>query len=191
MGITLDPIDYAIAWKDKCLAADAKFVAAMRKHHPNFEVDNWVPPVIEKSEDEPEPKPEPRPEPKTIPLAVWHWSCTAIRPFDNLRVEVKAYHPQMATIQRLVAARYNVSRDELRSRSRKLEFIHPRAIAMFLCRDLIPRDKCSFPTIGRAFGYRDHTTIMNACDRITERMEADQNFHKEIVDLRQEIAEAA
>src|SRR5687767_13223389 len=133
MSINSDA-EYSVVWKDKCVASNAKFVAAMREHHPNLELANWKPPAIEN------PEPEQKPEPKPKPSAMCHWSCTALRPFDNLRVEVKAYHPQMATIQRLVAARYNVSRDELRSRSRKLEFLHPRAIAMFLCRDLIPRE---------------------------------------------------
>ena len=31
---------------------------------------------------------------------------------------------------------------------------------MYLCRQ---RLKCSFPELGRAFGNRDHTTVMSAC----------------------------
>lgn len=179
--------DYAVWWRERCIVADAKFVAAMHKHHQDLEVPDWEPPTVEEPKIEPKPIPEPE---SVIPLAVWHWSCTALRPFDNFRHEIKPHHPQMTTIQRLVSARYNVSKDELRSRSRKSEFFHPRAVAMFLCRELIPRDRCSFPTIGRAFGHRDHTTVMHAIRDIEKRMKNDQCFHKEIIDLRDEIEAA-
>jgi chromosomal replication initiation ATPase DnaA len=38
-----------------------------------------------------------------------------------------------------------------------------RHVAMYLCKQ---RLKCSFPELGRAFGNRDHTTVMSAVRKI-------------------------
>lgn len=45
----------------------------------------------------------------------------------------------------------------------------PRAIGMWLCRRLCK--STSLPTIGKAFGGRDHTTVMHACARAQHIMD--------------------
>ncbi|MBK8277145.1 MAG: hypothetical protein IPK92_15330 [Nitrospira sp.] len=46
---------------------------------------------------------------------------------------------------------------EPKSRRRSKTLVHPRQIAMYLCRELTD---ASYPEIGRQFGGKDHTTII-------------------------------
>jgi len=41
--------------------------------------------------------------------------------------------------------------------------VWPRQAAMYLCKELTTQ---SLPAIGRAFGGRDHTTVLHACKRV-------------------------
>lgn len=57
---------------------------------------------------------------------------------------------------------------------RRMQYIaRARQIAMWLSRHTT---HLSLPQIGRAFGGRDHTTIMHACSRIDELMRRDAGF---------------
>src|SRR6185312_6399844 len=76
----------------------------------------------------------------------------------------------MEDIQEAVAAWFHVKIADLKSRRRSKTLVHPRQIAMFLCRELTD---ASFPEIGRLFGGKDHTTIMHACRQITKGKESD------------------
>jgi chromosomal replication initiator protein len=53
-------------------------------------------------------------------------------------------------------------------------------MAMSLARELTSH---SFPEIGNAFGGRDHTTVMNACKRITELKESDNKIAEDYSNL--------
>ncbi len=66
-------------------------------------------------------------------------------------------------IQQLVADHFNLSVPELVARTRKRQVVHARQIAMYLCRDLL---HSSFPSIARAFGGKDHSTVIHACTKI-------------------------
>ena len=49
------------------------------------------------------------------------------------------------------------------SRSRAERIVWPRQAAMYLTKELT---EYSLPVIGRAFGGRDHTTVLHACRRV-------------------------
>ena len=71
--------------------------------------------------------------------------------------------PSIDAIQALVAETFGISVAELCSARRSQAVVHPRQIAMYLT----PRaDEPSLPAIGRAFGGRDHTTVLYAVNRI-------------------------
>ena len=78
--------------------------------------------------------------------------------------------PAIATIQRRVAARYNVRSVDLRSARRARDIAWPRHVAIHLSRELTAH---SLPAIGRMFGDRDHTSIAYACRRVAARMAHD------------------
>ncbi|MCK4265988.1 MAG: chromosomal replication initiator protein DnaA, partial [Thermoplasmata archaeon] len=77
-------------------------------------------------------------------------------------------HPvSIARVQELVAEHFHLSVPELTARTRRREIVHARQIAMYLCRELL---SSSFPSIARAFGGKDHTTVIHACGRVREKM---------------------
>jgi chromosomal replication initiator protein len=76
-------------------------------------------------------------------------------------------------IQQRVAEYFQIEPEELRSVKRQRSILYPRQVAMYLCRRLT---EASLPEIGRAFGGRDHTTVMHAVGKI-ER-EIAQDIHK-------------
>ncbi len=76
-------------------------------------------------------------------------------------------------IQRHVSEYFQVDLGEIRGARRQRSVLYPRQVAMFLCRRLT---EASLPEIGRAFGGRDHTTVMHAVDKIAR--EVAQDIHK-------------
>ncbi len=73
-------------------------------------------------------------------------------------------------IQRRVAVYFQVDLAEIRGAKRQRSIIYPRQVAMFLCRRLT---EASLPEIGRAFGGRDHTTVMHAVGKIEHEIAQD------------------
>lgn len=84
--------------------------------------------------------------------------------------------PPAITISRIINATcdyFQMQRCEIISVRRTNEFVRPRQIAMYLCRDLTPN---SLPRIGRMFGDRDHTTVLHACNKIASLRQTDQQI---------------
>ena len=76
----------------------------------------------------------------------------------------------VAEIQERTAEAFGISVGALVSTSRAGAVAWPRQIAMYLARELTTQ---SLPAIGRAFGGRNHTTVLHACRRTAERMASD------------------
>ncbi len=90
----------------------------------------------------------------------------------------------MDDIQEAVCAQFHVKMTELKSRRRSKTLVHPRQIAMYLCRELTD---ASYPEIGRQFGGKDHTTIIHACRQVTKAKETDQALQTTIDTLKEHI----
>ncbi|MCS6896351.1 MAG: chromosomal replication initiator protein DnaA [Nitrospira sp.] len=90
----------------------------------------------------------------------------------------------MEDIQEAVCAQFRIKLTELKSRRRSKTLVHPRQIAMYLCRELTD---ASYPEIGRHFGGKDHTTIMHACRQVAKAKEKDQALHNTIEALKEQI----
>jgi chromosomal replication initiator protein len=73
-------------------------------------------------------------------------------------------------IQKTVADYYKIKVAEMYSKKRVRSLARPRQIAMALAKELTPM---SLPEIGEAFGGRDHTTVLHACRKVHELVEAD------------------
>jgi len=86
-------------------------------------------------------------------------------------------------IQRAVCNHFRLSNAELLSKDRHKSVAFARQVAMYLCRQ---RLKCSFPELGRAFGNRDHTTVMSAVRRVEALRQKDPqvNAHLEAIEQR-------
>ena len=59
----------------------------------------------------------------------------------------------------------------------------PRQIAMYLLRE----SDISLPQIGHILGGRDHTTVMYACDKISDLLERDDRMRRQVVNIRHQI----
>ena len=90
----------------------------------------------------------------------------------------------MDDIQEAVCAQFHVKMTELKSRRRSKTLVHPRQLAMYLCRELTD---ASYPEIGRQFGGKDHTTIIHACRQVTKAKETDQALQTTIETLKEHI----
>ncbi len=77
-------------------------------------------------------------------------------------------------IQQRTCETFGVSMDDLLSTSRAAPVTWPRQVAMYLARELTDQ---TLPAIGKAFGGRNHTTVMHACRRTAERMASDQEAY--------------
>ena len=73
-------------------------------------------------------------------------------------------------IQERTAEAFGVSVEALVSASRAGNLAWPRQVAMYLARELTDQ---TLPAIGRAFGGRDHTTVLHAYKRTAERIAGD------------------
>lgn len=83
-------------------------------------------------------------------------------------------------IQKIVAEYFKIRVSDLSSKNRKQTITRPRQIAMCLARELTSH---SFPEIGNAFGGRDHTTVINACKRISELKKSDPKITEDYSNL--------
>ena len=80
---------------------------------------------------------------------------------------------------------YNVSRDDILSKSRTKDINHARQTACYLMKYQL---KMSFPQIGREFS-RDHTTIMNGVSKIEKGVKFDIEIREQINALEELIYE--
>ncbi|BCA55239.1 Chromosomal replication initiator protein DnaA [Nitrospira sp. KM1] len=90
----------------------------------------------------------------------------------------------MEDIQETVSSWFHVKVADLKSRRRSKTLVHPRQIAMYLCRELTD---ASYPEIGRLFGGKDHTTIIHACRQITKAREQDNALQATLDGLKEKI----
>jgi chromosomal replication initiator protein len=90
-------------------------------------------------------------------------------------------------IQRAVCTHFRLSNSELLSKDRHKSVAFARHVAMYLCRQ---RLGCSFPELGRAFGNRDHTTVMSAVRRVEHLRQKDPQVNAHLQALEQKLAAA-
>ena len=102
---------------------------------------------------------------------------------EVLRDVLKAHDRKVTIeeIQKRVAEHYHMRLSEMSSARRARNVARPRQIAMYLSKQLTQR---SLPEIGRKFGNRDHTTVMYACERVTQIMGVDAGFAEDVELLR-------
>jgi chromosomal replication initiator protein len=80
-------------------------------------------------------------------------------------------------IQQKVAAQFNIRVSDMHSPRRARDVARPRQVAMYLAKQLTSR---SYPDIGRAFGGRDHTTVIHACEQIQNLLSRDAQLAEQV-----------
>jgi chromosomal replication initiator protein len=84
-------------------------------------------------------------------------------------------------IQQQVAERFGISRAELVGSSRAATPLRARQVAIFLTRELTD---LSLPQIGRLYGGRDHSTVLNSLRRIEAGLAEDPKLSERVQELR-------
>ena len=102
---------------------------------------------------------------------------------EALKDIVKAQDRQVTldAILKAVAEYYRLRGADLTSRSRKRSLVRPRQVGMALAKELT---SCSLPEIGAAFGGRDHTTVLYACERVVELRRDEETIAADYGNLR-------
>jgi len=88
--------------------------------------------------------------------------------------------PTPDVIKKSVCKFYGIKVSDIESSVRKREFSFPRQIAMYLCREMID---ISLPKIGEAFGGKDHTTVLHACEKIENIRKTDGDLEEVLKEL--------
>ena len=83
-------------------------------------------------------------------------------------------------VQKVVCDYFNITRDNLLSKTRKRQIVQARQIAMYMSRSLI---NCSLSTIGAEIGGKDHATVLHACTTVSDLMSTDKTFKQYVSDI--------
>jgi chromosomal replication initiator protein len=87
-------------------------------------------------------------------------------------------------IQQRVAEGFGISRAELVGSSRAATPLRARQVAIFLTRELTD---LSLPQIGRLYGGRDHSTVLNSLRRVEAGLGEDEDLSRRVRELRAAI----
>lgn len=92
---------------------------------------------------------------------------------DLIDKKNKTKEVNIELIKKIIADHYNLELEDMVSKKRTQKIAFPRQIAMYLARELTDS---SLPHIGEEFGGRDHTTVIHAHNKITEKKENEIDF---------------
>lgn len=102
----------------------------------------------------------------------------------TLKVAIEAFKDQIGdtssvselninSIKKVVCDYYGVTKQQLNSKIRTKNIAMPRQIAMYLARKYLDMP---YKDIGNNFGKRDHSTVINACERVEANIKKDSAY---------------
>lgn len=84
----------------------------------------------------------------------------------------------------VVAEQFGVKPDDITSKRRNSEFVLPRQVVMYLCRELT---ETSYTNIGKLLGKKDHTTIIHGCSKIADELKINEDLRNKIDIIQKKI----
>lgn len=93
---------------------------------------------------------------------------------------IRARNISVENIQKVVCEYFRIPLKELTGPKRTRIYARPRQMAMGLARELTGD---SYPEIGMAFGGRDHSTVMHACEKVQSLRNQDPSFNDDYKNL--------
>ena len=84
----------------------------------------------------------------------------------------------------LTAEMFGFEIDQITGGSRRRPLVDARQVAMYVTRNMTD---LSFPEIGKAYGNRDHTTVMHAVRKIEARMGERQHIFDKVTELQRRL----
>ena len=88
------------------------------------------------------------------------------------------------SIQEQVALYFDLKVYDMTSSRRSISIARPRQMAMYLCKVMT---SCSYPEIGKAFGGKDHTTVIHAVKKIATLSTQDLSLQNKLKSLKKLI----
>ena len=77
----------------------------------------------------------------------------------------------------VVSEHFGVNKDDIISTKRNSEFMLPRQIVMYLCRELT---NTSLKNIGKILGKKDHSTVLHGVNKVTEEIKINDSLKNKI-----------
>ena len=87
-------------------------------------------------------------------------------------------------IMNVVAEHFGVAASDITSSKRNSEFVLPRQIFMYLCREMID---IPFKSIGNLLGKKDHSTVMHGVDKIKKEIKVNDDLKNKIDIIKKKI----
>ncbi len=84
-----------------------------------------------------------------------------------------------------VARYFSIDKSMLKGKKRDRTTAQARHVSMYLLREEV---QLPLATIGRVMGGRDHTTVIHACRRIEQQLEADTRLRRDLMNIRESFA---
>ncbi len=97
---------------------------------------------------------------------------------DYARPNKKEISPEY--IIDIVSKFFDISKEQLVGKKKTKDIVEPRQIAIYVINELLG---LPLMAIGRLFGGRDHTTIMHARDKITDRIKTEKTLATQVSDI--------
>lgn len=89
-------------------------------------------------------------------------------------------------VKKYICKHFNIKQSDLESSKRSRNLAFPRQIAMYMCRNMT---ELSLPKIGEAFGNRDHTTVLHACDKISNELKTNESLRDVLKEIESAMKE--
>jgi chromosomal replication initiator protein len=108
---------------------------------------------------------------------------------DGIRPEASKHKPgsraiTIEQIQSFTANQFGISKDDLTGQSRVGAVSWARQLAIYLSRELTDEP---LQSIGRAFGGRNHATVLHACKRVSDRISLNNDDAEDLRDLTENL----
>ena len=106
---------------------------------------------------------------------------------DELLRDIFAAHYRQVSIEQIqsvVADYFHLPKADLLGCRKSRSVARPRQMAMAMAKGLTSH---SLPEIGRAFGGRDHSTVLHACNRIKELRTKNAEVDKDYLNLKRQL----
>jgi chromosomal replication initiator protein len=100
--------------------------------------------------------------------------------YDNKNQEVT---PQL--IINIVAEHFNVTADDIISTRRNQQFVLPRQLVMYLCRELT---SYSYDHIAKTLGNKDHSTIMHGEKKIAKDIQTNEEIKNKVETIKKLVS---
>ena len=97
----------------------------------------------------------------------------------------KAKEITPSLIINVVAEHFGVKPEDITTKKRNSEFVQPRQVVMYLCRELTDT---SFTNIGKLLGKKDHTTIIHGVNKIAAEINTNEDLRNKVDIITKKIA---